>query len=67
MTLNEKVEYINSLPADQRNDFVQNMSNEERNSFLKQMENQRPAGCDLRHDRRGKGVRRELLCGQRFR
>ena len=37
MTLNEKVEYINSLPADQRNDFVQNMSNEERNSFLKQM------------------------------
>ena len=37
MTLNEKVEYINSLPAEQRNDFVQNMSNEERNSFLKQM------------------------------
>jgi hypothetical protein len=47
MTLNEKVEYINSLPADQRNDFVQNMSNEERNSFLKQMKtsDQLVLGC----------------------
>jgi hypothetical protein len=34
MTLDEKVSYINSLPADKRDSFVQNMSNDERNSFL---------------------------------
>ena len=38
MTLDEKVSYINSLPADKRDSFVQNMSNDERNSFLKQLD-----------------------------
>ena len=38
MSLDEKVNYVNSLPSDQRTKFIDNMSNDVRNSFLKQMD-----------------------------
>lgn len=38
MSLEEKVNYVNSLPSDQRTEFIDNMSNDVRNSFLKQMD-----------------------------
>ncbi|WP_298481717.1 hypothetical protein [uncultured Ruminococcus sp.] len=38
MSLDEKVNYVNSLPADKRTEFMDNMSNDVRNSFLKQMD-----------------------------
>lgn len=38
MSLDEKVNYVNSLPAEQRTEYINNMSNEERNSFLKQLD-----------------------------
>lgn len=37
MTIDEKVDYINSLSSDEKEAFMNNMSNEERNSFVKQM------------------------------
>lgn len=37
MTLEEKRDYVNSLPAEQRQAFIDSLSNEERNSILKQL------------------------------
>lgn len=38
MPLDQKVDYVNSLPSQERTEFINQMSNEERNSFLKQMD-----------------------------
>lgn len=43
MTIDEKISYVNSLPADKRTEFINSMSNEERNSFLKQMDTSKQA------------------------
>lgn len=37
MTLEEKIDYVNSLPEDERTDFVANLTPEEKNSILRQM------------------------------
>lgn len=37
MTLDEKIDYVNQLPAEERSDYISNLTTEERNSFIKQL------------------------------
>lgn len=37
MTLDEKIDYVNQLPADERSNYIANLTTEERNSFIKQL------------------------------
>lgn len=37
MTLDEKIDYVNQLPADERSNYISNLTTEERNSFIKQL------------------------------
>lgn len=37
MTLDEKIEYVNQMPAEERSDYLSNLTSEERNSFIKQL------------------------------
>lgn len=37
MTLDEKIEYVNQLPAEERSNYLSNLTTEERNSFIKQL------------------------------
>ena len=37
MTMQEKIDFVNSLPENERQNFIANLTNEERNSILKQL------------------------------
>lgn len=37
MTLDEKIDYVNQLPAEERSNYISNLTTEERNSFIKQL------------------------------
>ena len=37
MTLDEKIGYVNQLPAEERSEYLSNLTTEERNSFIKQL------------------------------
>ena len=37
MTLDEKIDYVNQLPAEERSNYISNLTPEERNSFIKQL------------------------------
>ena len=37
MTLDEKIDYVNQLPAEERGNYISNLTTEERNSFIKQL------------------------------
>ena len=37
MTLDEKIDYVNQLPAEDRGNYISNLTTEERNSFIKQL------------------------------
>ena len=37
MTLDEKIDYVNQLPAEERSDYISNLTTEELNSFIKQL------------------------------
>lgn len=37
MTIDDKVNFVNSLPAEERNTFIENLSTEEKNSIIKQL------------------------------